>query len=241
MGIDVWVPRGGTGGDRAPDAGPGPGTPAPETDTRMAAAPDPGAPEAAIADMDWEALAAAVAGCTRCRLCEGRTRTVFGVGRWDADLLVIGEAPGAEEDRRGEPFVGRAGQLLDSMLHALGYGREEAFIANILKCRPPRNRDPEADEVAACSAYLARQMALIRPSAVLAVGRVAAQNLLHTDKPLRTLRQGVHTVDPGGIPVIVSYHPAYLLRSPLDKAKAWEDLKRLRALLPGPGEGKEGQ
>lgn len=238
MGIDVWVRREVSAASESAGVA---GSSAPEPEP--SGAPEPASPAAAHAQsegagrtagqMDWDELAATVAVCTHCPLCESRTQTVFGVGRRDADILVVGEAPGAEEDRRGEPFVGRAGQLLDSMLRALGYGREQVFIANILKCRPPRNRDPEPAEVEACRPYLERQIALVAPRVILAVGRVAAQNLLATDKPLRMLRQRLHTLEPQGIPVVVSYHPAYLLRSPADKAKAWDDLKRLRENLPG--------
>ena len=232
MGIDVWVRR-----DDPPPAVLEPPADrvaqARDGDARQAqgaAVYAPGAPD--IAHMDWQSLAQSVAGCTRCPLCHSRTQTVFGVGRRDADILVVGEAPGAEEDRQGEPFVGRAGQLLDNMLRALGYSRERVFIANMLKCRPPRNRDPGAEEVEACRPYLARQIELVRPSVILALGRIAAQNLLGSDRPLRTLRQQVHTLQQRAIPVVVSYHPAYLLRTPQDKAKAWDDLKRLRELLP---------
>ena len=237
MGVDVWITR-----DAAPESGSHePADVAPESSPARSEQPStipaPTAPASAVAGnavatMDWGALEEAVAGCTLCPLCQSRTQTVFGVGRRDADILVIGEAPGADEDRQGEPFVGRAGQLLDNMLKALGYGREQVFIANILKCRPPRNRDPQAEEVDACRPYLARQIELIQPSVILAVGRVAAQNLLGTDRPLRMLRQQVHTLEVGTVPVVVSYHPAYLLRTPQDKAKAWDDLKRLRELLP---------
>lgn len=174
------------------------------------------------ADMDWSELRAAVAACTRCPLHESRTQTVFGVGNKDADWLIIGEAPGAEEDRRGEPFVGRAGKLLDEMLRAAGQSREQVFIANILKCRPPNNRDPEPDEAKACRGYLERQIALLKPKLILAVGRVAAQTLLSTDTPVGKLRGQVHQL--GDIPMIVTYHPAYLLRSPGQKRKSWQDL-----------------
>jgi DNA polymerase len=175
--------------------------------------------------LDWPALEAAVASCTRCNLHRTRTQTVFGVGNRSADWLIIGEAPGAEEDKRGEPFVGRAGQLLDAMLAAIGLDRTQAFIANILKCRPPNNRDPQANEVACCEPYLQQQIALIQPKLILAVGRIAAQNLLKTDLPLARLRGQAHHYGENQIPVIVTYHPAYLLRTPNDKRKAWEDLK----------------
>lgn len=182
-------------------------------------------------DDEWEALRAEVAGCTKCRLCETRTQTVFGVGDPHARWMVIGEAPGAEEDRRGEPFVGRAGQLLNSMLRAVGLARESVFIANILKCRPPGNRDPGPDEVASCLPYLVRQVALVEPTVILAVGRIAAQNLLGTDAPLARLRGTVHRFGEAGTPLVVTYHPAYLLRSPGEKRKVWEDLKLAMGVL----------
>lgn len=174
--------------------------------------------------LDWPELERAVSVCTRCRLHESRTQTVFGVGSFDADWMIVGEAPGAEEDRRGEPFVGRAGQLLDQMLRAVGLARDRVFIANILKCRPPGNRDPAAEEAAACRGWLDRQIALLAPRLVLAVGRIAAQQLLETDAPLGRLRGQVHTLKNTEIPVIVTYHPAYLLRSPTQKRKVWADL-----------------
>ena len=174
---------------------------------------------------DWDGLQQQVAACTRCDLHRTRTQTVFGVGNRNAEWLIVGEAPGAEEDRRGEPFVGRAGQLLDAMLAAIGLDRTKAYIANILKCRPPNNRDPQADEVACCEPYLQRQIALIQPRIVLAVGRIAAQNLLKTDQPLGRLRGRLHHYGDARTPVIVTYHPAYLLRSPGDKRKAWDDLQ----------------
>lgn len=182
----------------------------------------PGIAEAAL--LDWPELANAVSVCTRCRLHESRTQTVFGVGSFDADWMIVGEAPGAEEDRRGEPFVGRAGQLLDQMLRAVGLGRDRVFIANILKCRPPGNRDPAAEEAAACRGWLDRQIALLAPRLILAVGRIAAQQLLETQAPLGRLRGQVHTLKNTEIPVIVTYHPAYLLREPKQKRKAWADL-----------------
>lgn len=184
-----------------------------------------------VAQMDWAALRATVAGCTRCALHETRTQTVFGVGDPNARWLFIGEAPGAEEDRRGEPFVGRAGQLLNSMLLSLGLTREQVFIANVLKCRPPGNRDPRPEEARACADYLNRQIALIRPAILVAVGRIAAQNLLGSDSPLGKMRQQVHAFGPGKVPLIVTYHPAYLLRSPGEKRKAWEDLKFAKRVM----------
>ncbi|MGH8371677.1 MAG: uracil-DNA glycosylase [Gammaproteobacteria bacterium] len=179
--------------------------------------------QSAIAAMDWDALGAAVRSCTACGLRAGCTQTVFGVGARDARWLVIGEAPGADEDKQGEPFVGRAGQLLNSMLAAIGLKREQVYIANILKCRPPKNRDPKPDEAQLCRPFLERQIALIKPTLILAVGRIAAQNLLDTDTPIGKMRGQLHQV--AGIPVVVTYHPAYLLRSPSEKRKAWEDLK----------------
>lgn len=184
-----------------------------------------GALQTDVANLDWDGLQRQVASCTRCDLHRTRTQTVFGVGHRQADWLIIGEAPGAEEDKRGEPFVGRAGQLLDAMLMAVGLDRSRAYIANILKCRPPNNRDPQPNEVACCEPYLQRQIALLQPKLILAVGRIAAQNLLKTDLPLGRLRGRAHRYGAAQIPVIVTYHPAYLLRSPADKRKAWEDLQ----------------
>lgn len=182
-----------------------------------------------------EEARACVADCTRCALHRTRTQTVFGVGAGDAPLLVVGEGPGAEEDRRGEPFVGRAGQLLDAMLAAIGHDRaHNAYIANVVKCRPPNNRDPAPDEVEACRPFLDAQIDMLKPRLILAVGRVAAQRLLNTEEPLSRLRGRVHRYGPAEVPVWVSYHPAYLLRSPREKAKAWEDLKRVHALVNDP-------
>lgn len=190
-----------------------------------------GAGNEAIARLDWDALQARVADCTACELHRGRTQTVFGTGSHTADWMIVGEAPGAEEDRRGEPFVGRAGQLLDNMLIAVGLDRQSVYIANILKCRPPGNRDPQAGEVNCCMPYLQRQITLLGPRLILAVGRVAAQNLLGTDAPTGRLRGRVHEVE--GVPVVVTYHPAYLLRSPGEKRKAWEDLQLARSVASG--------
>ena len=181
-----------------------------------------------VADDAWSTLRAEVSGCTRCALSSTRTQTVFGVGDERARWLIVGEAPGAEEDRQGEPFVGPAGQLLTAMLKAIGLAREQVFIANILKCRPPRNRDPLPEEVACCLPYLQRQIALIKPSLMLVVGRIAAQNLLRTELSVAKLRGSVHRYGALNTPLIVTYHPAYLLRQPADKAKAWEDLKFAR-------------
>jgi DNA polymerase len=177
---------------------------------------------------DWLGLRERVAACTRCGLAQTRTQTVFGVGNEAAAWMVVGEAPGAEEDKRGEPFVGRAGQLLNSMLRAIGLAREQVYIANMLKCRPPNNRDPAALEVAECAPYLDRQVALVQPKILLVVGRVAAQNLLKTTVPLGRLRLKVHDYGPAKVPVVVTYHPAYLLRTPTDKRKAWDDLQFAR-------------
>lgn len=176
----------------------------------------------------WEALAAEVANCTRCPLHQTRTRTVFGVGDRSAHWLIVGEAPGAEEDRQGEPFVGRAGGLLNAMLRGIGLAREQVFIANVLKSRPPNNRDPQPAEVAQCLPYLERQIALLQPRIMLAVGRIAAQNLLATDTPIGKLRGQAHAFGVSRTPLVVTYHPAYLLRSPTEKRKAWEDLKFAR-------------
>jgi uracil-DNA glycosylase len=185
------------------------------------------------AGADWAELRARVAACTRCSLSATRTQTVFGVGNQNADWLIVGEAPGAEEDRQGEPFVGRAGQLLNSMLLAIGLPREQVYIANVLKCRPPGNRDPSPTEAAECLPYLERQIALLKPKIMLVVGRIAAQNLLRTDKTLGSLRQQVHRFGLSEVPLVVTYHPAYLLRTPGDKRKAWEDLKFARAVCSG--------
>jgi DNA polymerase len=198
---------------------------------RAAPAPAPADPAA----LGWDELAARVAGCTRCTLASTRTRTVFGVGDRAAHWLVVGEAPGADEDRAGEPFVGRAGQLLNSMLRAVGQPRERVFIANVLKCRPPGNRDPSPEEVRCCMPYLARQIALVAPRLILCVGRIAAQALLATDTPIGKLRGVRHVLPPTGIPVVVTYHPAYLLRSPGEKRKAWDDLRFALEVAGGGG------
>ncbi len=201
MGIDVWLPR---DGDATGDEDESLASPLLQD------------------DMGWPELRDCVAGCTRCELSTSRTNTVFGVGNQDADWLIVGEAPGGEEDRRGEPFVGRAGQLLDQMLFAIGQSRGNVFIANILKCRPPNNRDPKPAEAAACRAYLERQIELIQPKIILAVGKIAAQNLLGSDDPVGRMRGRPHELN--GIPLVVTYHPAYLLRSPSQKHKSWSDL-----------------
>jgi DNA polymerase len=221
MGIDVWVPR------DADD--PEAGESRTESDVTAGSAATAGSTPAS----DWDGLRACVAGCTRCALSQSRTNTVFGVGNPDADWMIIGEAPGAEEDRRGEPFVGRAGKLLDQMLIAIGQSRDNVFIANILKCRPPDNRDPKPDEAAACREYLEQQLALVQPKIILAVGKIAAQNLLGSDDPVGRMRGRDHEFN--GIPLVVTYHPAYLLRSPAQKRKSWADLCRAARLASGAG------
>jgi DNA polymerase len=179
----------------------------------------------------WDDIRAAVSNCRKCALHETRTQTVFGVGSETADWMIIGEAPGAEEDRRGEPFVGKAGKLLDEMLRAVGLDRKTVFIANVLKCRPPGNRDPKTDESSRCRAYLDRQIELLRPKIIVAVGRIAAQLLLDTDAPLGQLRGQLHHIGAAETPVVATYHPAYLLRSPTQKCKAWQDLCMARTLV----------
>ncbi|ONE28729.1 uracil-DNA glycosylase [Burkholderia pseudomallei] len=183
----------------------------------------PAATTPSVAELGWDELRARVADCERCRLCEKRTNTVFGVGDEHADWMLVGEAPGENEDKQGEPFVGQAGKLLDNMLRALALKRgENVYIANVIKCRPPGNRNPEPDEVARCEPYLQRQVALVKPKLIVALGRFAAQTLLKTDESIASMRGRVHQYE--GVPVIVTYHPAYLLRSLQDKAKAWSDL-----------------
>jgi uracil-DNA glycosylase family 4 len=206
MGIDVWLPR----------ASAHSGQPlSPEVVT------DNSEPETTTDQ--WDILQAEVVNCTKCALCATRTQTVFGSGNKQADWMLVGEAPGQHEDEQGLPFVGNAGLLLTEMLRAIGLTREEVFITNILKCRPPSNRDPHADEVESCNDYLQRQLKLIQPKIILAIGRIAAQTLLKTDAPLAKLRGKVHTFN--NTPVVVVYHPAYLLRSLSEKRKAWLDLQ----------------
>jgi uracil-DNA glycosylase family 4 len=177
-----------------------------------------------ISQLSWEDLKARVTVCTRCEeLAATRTQTVFGVGDHHAQVMVIGEAPGADEDRQGEPFVGRAGKLLNNMLLAIGYQREQVYIANILKCRPPGNRDPRPEEIVQCESFLKRQVELVKPKVILAVGRIAAQNLLKVDTPIGKLRGKMHQYN--NTPLVVTYHPAYLLRKPTEKARAWDDLR----------------
>ncbi|MEX3527403.1 MAG: uracil-DNA glycosylase [Burkholderia sp.] len=208
---------------RAPDAAPVARGEASALDRK--AATDEAQPVAAssVADLGWDELEARVAECQRCLLCEKRTQTVFGVGDREADWMLVGEAPGENEDKQGEPFVGQAGKLLDSMLQALSLERSNnVYIANVIKCRPPGNRNPEPDEVARCEPYLQRQVALVKPKLIVALGRFAAQTLLKSDGSIASMRGRVHQYE--GVPVIVSYHPAYLLRSLPDKSKAWADL-----------------
>ena len=180
--------------------------------------------------MAWDDLAATVAACRRCRLCEARKQAVLGVGDLDADWLFVGEGPGAEEDARGEPFVGQAGKLLDNMLAAIGLKRgTDVYIANAVKCRPPENRKPAEEESAACRPHLERQIELIRPKLIVALGATAAQTLLQREIRIGAERGKLH--DCRGVPLIVTYHPSYLLRTPLDKAKAWEDLCFMRRAM----------
>lgn len=207
MGIDVWLPRASVQCEQ-------PLSPEVFIDNTE--------PETSTAD-SWDELQREVANCTKCVLCTTRTQTVFGSGNKQADWMLVGEAPGQHEDEQGLPFVGKAGLLLTEMLRAIGLTREEVFISNILKCRPPNNRDPHSDEVESCNDYLQRQQKLIQPKIILAVGRIAAQTLLKTDETLTRLRGKVHTFN--GTPVVVVYHPAYLLRSLSEKRKAWQDLQ----------------
>lgn len=186
--------------------------------------------EQLITALDWPELKTMVRDCTACKLRAGCTQTVFGVGDEKAKWLFVGEGPGADEDAQGEPFVGQAGRLLDNMLLALGLKRGDGvYIANVVKCRPPGNRTPEPDEIATCFPYLQRQIQLIRPGVIVALGKTAATALLGRDATLGSLRGTVH--DYQGAPLVVTYHPAYLLRSPLEKAKAWEDLCRARQII----------
>ncbi len=240
MGITMWLPT-------APAQSDAP-APAAERDRSRRATPSndapapraPAAPAVAAADagrsareleidaLGWQPLRERVAACRACRLCEGRTQTVFGVGNEQAHCMIVGEAPGEKEDLQGEPFVGAAGQLLDRMLQSIGLTRaaaepaQQVYIANTLKCRPPRNRNPEPDELALCSAYLRRQIELVQPRLLLAMGRFAVQTLLDSSEPIGKLRGRVHRWRER--PVVVTYHPAYLLRNPADKARAWADL-----------------
>ena len=222
----------------SPASAPPPPMPTAPTVSAPLAAPRGGRPT--IATLDWPALETAVSGCTACGLCRTRRQTVFGVGHRQAHCMVVGEAPGEQEDLKGEPFVGPAGQLLDRMLAAIGLTRGEAppaqqvFIANALKCRPPGNRNPTPEEMAHCVPFLERQAALVQPRVILAMGRFAVQSVLQTDEVIGRLRGRVHQWQ--GRPLVVTYHPAYLLRQPADKAKAWDDLCLAAELLER-GEG----
>jgi uracil-DNA glycosylase family 4 len=249
MGVKVWgpsVPR--DVFDDAPPSPPRGGEAALAAATLAVARPATGAPTPVvarapagdIAGMDWDTLEQVVASCQACGLCKSRKNTVFGVGDRRSRWLIVGEAPGENEDIQGEPFVGQAGVLLDNMLKALGLNRagegaQAAYIANVLKCRPPGNRNPQPEEVLQCEPYLRRQVALLQPQVILALGRFAAQSLLQhsvpevATMPLGRLRGQVHHYE--GVPVVVSYHPAYLLRTPQDKAKAWADLCLARGLM----------
>jgi len=182
-----------------------------------------------LACPDLDTMAQALASCQRCRLWKGRTQVVFGVGNPRARVVFVGEAPGAEEDRQGEPFVGRAGQLLNAMLRACGLSRQEVYIANVVKCRPPGNRDPEDDEAASCLPFLRRQLALIGPEVVVLLGRVAARHLLGITAPISSYRGRFRRWE--GMDVLPTFHPAYLLRNPQAKRESWEDLKLLRRRL----------
>lgn len=240
MGVEVWVPRTAAlpvaasephAATTSEDMSPNPAT-SPVNQTT----PDSPGP---LATRDWDSLISNVTSCTACALHSTRTQTVFGVGNRRAELMLIGEAPGAEEDKQGEPFVGRAGQLLNNMLKAIGMTREQVYIANILKCRPPNNRDPAPEEAAQCVPYLQQQIRLIQPKLILALGRIAAQRLLQCDTPLGKLRGHTHLYSETNTPMVVTYHPAYLLRSPSEKRKAWEDLLYVKTRLQQAGDGAD--
>lgn len=239
MGIKLWLepqPDPLRGSDDTPrpaaEQGKGAARAAPEAAPSAPPLPDPAPPRGdrpvGVETMDWPALREAVENCRACKLCEGRRQTVFGVGHPSAHWMIVGEAPGEQEDRQGEPFVGKSGQLLDNMLRAIGLTRAEAdaarqvYIANTLKCRPPGNRNPQPDELAKCEPFLVRQIELVKPRLILAMGRFAVQALLRSDEPIGKLRGRVHRYQ--GVPLIVTYHPAYLLRNLPEKAKAWDDL-----------------
>jgi DNA polymerase len=223
--IDVWERRDGSSRAAVSQAEAVAPVQARTVQAPPAVVPKVGVPEDAggISTLGWEELATTVRSCTKCPLHATRTNGVFGVGNRNARWMIIGEAPGADEDRQGEPFVGRAGQLLNSMLKAIGLAREQVFIANILKSRPPNNRDPKPEEVRACIPYLYRQIELVNPGLILCVGRIAAQTLLDVDTPIGKLRGVVHKIA-ANRPMVVTYHPAYLLRSPVEKRKSWADL-----------------
>ena len=249
MGLQVWGPEVASADPveaaavvaeaaRHATAPPGPPTPAPAAEPVVASAPVLPAPDdGAVAAMDWPALREAVAQCRACELCQRRRQTVFGVGNQRAHWMVVGEAPGEQEDLKGEPFVGAAGQLLDRMLLALGLTRGQAdparqvYIANTLKCRPPGNRNPQPEELARCQPFLQRQVELVQPRVILAMGRFAVQSLLASTEPIGRLRGRVHRWR--GRPLVVTYHPAYLLRTPADKARAWADLCLAASVVEG--------
>jgi DNA polymerase len=203
----------------------------------MPASADAAEPNREVANLGWDALAQRVATCRACKLCETRNNTVFGVGNRNAQLMLVGEGPGEDEDKQGEPFVGRAGQLLTKMLRAIGLSRDQVYIANIVKCRPPRNRNPASDEAVACRAYLERQIALIQPQLLVSLGGVSANNLLNTTEAVGRLRHRIHEYRSNDgqitVPLLVTYHPSYYLRSPAEKGKGWQDLQVIRKHLLG--------
>ena len=184
-------------------------------------------------ELDWPTLTQKVADCTACDLHTGRKQTVFGKGDQQSDWLIIGEAPGAEEEQTGQPFMGEPGKLLTAMLKAMKLKREQVYITNVLKCRPPDSRDPVTDELLSCVGFLKRQIELLQPKIILCMGRTAAQTILKSSEQIKNLRGQVHEHEETGIPVVVTYHPGYLLRSPNDKRKAWEDLQRAMAVVAG--------
>lgn len=182
-------------------------------------------------ESDWPMIESQVSNCKKCSLHKGRNNTVFGDGNRNSDWFFIGEAPGKDEDLQGKPFVGRAGRLLSEVIFSMGLSREDVFIANILKCRPPDNRDPMPEEVQQCFPYLEKQIELVKPKIIVAVGRIAAHSLLGTDLPMGKLRGKIHGFGPSEIPTLIIYHPAYLLRSPSQKKKVWEDLQLVNDFL----------
>jgi len=237
MGLRLWLPQAAAGPGLAEPVATGPShAPADESagSKKLMSGATPSATSGlalTAATMDWSALQSTVESCRACGLCENRRQTVFGVGHLRAQCMVVGEAPGEQEDASGEPFVGDSGQLLDRMLRALGLSRDttepadaarQVFITNTVKCRPPRNRNPTADELSACQPFLQRQVALVQPKVIIAMGAFAVRSLLGSDEPIGKLRGRLHSWR--GVPVVVTYHPAYLLRQPTDKARAWEDL-----------------
>ena len=237
MGLRLWLPQAAAGPDIAEPVATGPSH-APADESAGSSKSMFGAPPSATsglaltaATMDWPVLQSTVESCRACSLCENRRQTVFGLGHLRAQCMVVGEAPGEQEDASGKPFVGDSGQLLDRMLRALGLSRDatepadaarQVFITNTVKCRPPRNRNPTAEELSACQPFLQRQVALVQPKVIIAMGAFAVRSLLGSDEPIGKLRGRLHSWR--GVPVVVTYHPAYLLRQPTDKARAWEDL-----------------